>query len=176
MGLISLRELTLGQPNSTEDADVISNFTTLLNLVNGNIDTNNLSSRAGIVGDQLKDANVTYAKLAADVASNLLKHLAGTELRMTGVLSTSDTGVLSPGSDLRLLRTVTHNLGLRTPGNVVLVGGIYGSHVNNPSGASWSQVTDSAAANSCQVQIQNAGDRDLVCSWRGFAIGWGGFS
>lgn len=53
MGTISLQIPQSGQPNSSEDPKVASDLTLLQTLLNGNVDTNNLSASAGIVSSQL---------------------------------------------------------------------------------------------------------------------------
>jgi hypothetical protein len=44
MGIISLQNPQIGQPDTTEDVKVQNNFTTLQTVINGNIDDTNLSS------------------------------------------------------------------------------------------------------------------------------------
>ena len=80
MGQISLRTLTIGLPNATEDPDIVDNFTILQTLVNGNIDTNNLAASAGI----------TLAQLAAVVQQAV--HTSG-DIRATAKAA-ADTGWL----------------------------------------------------------------------------------
>ncbi len=53
MGTIALQVPQLGQSDATEEAKVASDFTALQALLNGNIDTNNLSPTAGITPGQL---------------------------------------------------------------------------------------------------------------------------
>ena len=53
MGSITLSIPTVGQPNSTEDPKIATDLTTIETLVNGNIDSTNLSSTAAIAQTQL---------------------------------------------------------------------------------------------------------------------------
>jgi hypothetical protein len=53
MGQINLGLPIPGQPDSSEEAKIPSDFTIIQTLVNGNLDTNNLSPTAGIVPGQL---------------------------------------------------------------------------------------------------------------------------
>jgi hypothetical protein len=186
MGIITLLRAVLGQPDSSEEPKVITNFNLLEALLNGNLDTANLHPRAGLTGAQIADlaietrhlkaANVTYAKLATDVINSIIRQLTGVEMRLAGPISTTDTGVQQPGSGNRQIKTVTHNLRLVTPANVVLLGQVYNAAINNPAAANWAQVYDGDATNSCQVQIENVSDAASLCVWRGFVLGWGGFN
>lgn len=74
MALINPTLPTIGQPNSTEDQDVINALTTIISAINGGLDAANiadgslttadLAAAAGIVGTQLAAATVTTDKIA----------------------------------------------------------------------------------------------------------------
>lgn len=56
MALISPTLPTIGQPNATEDQDIVNVLTAILGLVNGGLDTANLAAAAGISAAQLSSA------------------------------------------------------------------------------------------------------------------------
>lgn len=53
MGSISLQIPVIGQPASTEDPKIASNFGVIQTAINGDLDTTNLSATAGIVPGQI---------------------------------------------------------------------------------------------------------------------------
>jgi hypothetical protein len=53
MGIISIVQPVIGQPDTTEDVKIQNAFTILQNVINGALDTNNLSSTAGIKFSQI---------------------------------------------------------------------------------------------------------------------------
>ena len=63
MGQISLNLPQIGLNNSTEDAKIPSDFTTLQTVINGNLDTTNISSTAGITDAQLASPGNSFRKL-----------------------------------------------------------------------------------------------------------------
>lgn len=67
MGTISLQVPVSGQPNSTEDPKIASDMTTIQTVINGNIDTNNVSPTAGITATQLA-ANTTICRVHRNAA------------------------------------------------------------------------------------------------------------
>ena len=74
MGTISLSIPVAGQPNSSEDAKIASDLTAIQTLLNGNLDTNNLSSSANIAATQIAGG---FTFLSAAVASTSLTGAAG---------------------------------------------------------------------------------------------------
>lgn len=64
MAIISPTPPTIGQPNSTEDPDVLAYLTALKNLVNGGLDNANIAALAAIAGSKIADASITAAKMA----------------------------------------------------------------------------------------------------------------
>jgi hypothetical protein len=62
MGIISLQNPVIGQPDTTEDVKVQNNFTTLQTVINGNVDDANLKSPNGAVRKLLaSDSNFVTA-------------------------------------------------------------------------------------------------------------------
>jgi hypothetical protein len=53
VGSISLQQPTIGLPDTTEDVKVQNNFTTLQTVINGNLDSTNISPTAAIARSQL---------------------------------------------------------------------------------------------------------------------------
>lgn len=70
MGTISLQIPVLSSPNSVEDPKIISDFTTLQTLVNGNIDQNNVSPTAVFPSANLGVWNVRTLTATSISASN----------------------------------------------------------------------------------------------------------
>lgn len=54
MGIISPTLPTIGQPNATEDVDIVNCLSALLTLVNGSIDNANIAAAAAIAGSKLE--------------------------------------------------------------------------------------------------------------------------
>lgn len=77
MALINPTLPTIGQPNSTEDQDVLNALTTIVAAINGGLDAANitdgslttaeLATAAGIVGGQIADGTLSASKLATAV-------------------------------------------------------------------------------------------------------------
>lgn len=91
MGLISPTLPTLGQPNSTEDVDILDALTQLVNLVNGQLDGANLVAglRAdiGSSADRRRSSNmVTAAEARTSASFGLLT----TPDRVSGIVLSTD--------------------------------------------------------------------------------------
>lgn len=63
MGLISPTLPTSGQDRGSEEIDVLNSLTALVNVINGNLDTNNINGSAGITAAQLATAITQAAGL-----------------------------------------------------------------------------------------------------------------
>ena len=94
MGLINPTLPTVGQPNSTEDVDVLNALTTIRNVINGGLDSANLAAAAGITADQLAAAVAAAAGLSQSGAVRRGKSVIATEESRTntafGLLGTPD--------------------------------------------------------------------------------------
>lgn len=63
MALINPTLPTVGDPNSTEDPDIVSAFGAIVSAINGGLDTTNLASGAGVTDAQLASPNNAATKL-----------------------------------------------------------------------------------------------------------------
>src|SRR5262245_222410 len=107
MAIISPTLPTIGQPNSTEDPDILSALTTIRDEFNGNIDNANIKNTAAIayaklaLGNSIQNSDVkttaaiAYSKLAlansivnADI--NTAAAIAWSKIATTGVIATAD--------------------------------------------------------------------------------------
>lgn len=112
MGLINPTVPTVGQPNATEDVDVLNTLNTIVTLVNGNIDNANIASGAAVAYSKLALANsivnadiasgaaIGYSKLASLSTGQVLLGNAGTPTATTlsGDVTVNATGVTAIGN------------------------------------------------------------------------------
>jgi hypothetical protein len=107
---------TIGQPNSTEDSDIVSAFSTIVSLVNGGLDTANIAplgvgtsnlAANAVTTLKITDANVTRAKLASDALNSFLKLATAADVKAN---FGTDTALYSSATTTSL--TVNHGLGV----------------------------------------------------------------
>ena len=116
MALINPTIPTIGQPNSSEDQDIVNAFNTIVSAINGGLDTANLAAGAGITGAQLAAAaGITASQLATAVqaaaglngaSTRRGRSIIATEEARTdtayGLMATPDrvSGIVMPASGL----------------------------------------------------------------------------
>jgi hypothetical protein len=88
MGTISITLPTIGEPNSTEDADVRAALSTIVTEINGNLDNNNVKAAAGIAFNKL--AALTSTQILVGNGSNV-----ATAVALSGDATLSNAGVLT---------------------------------------------------------------------------------
>lgn len=105
MALINPTLPTIGQPNSTEDVDLLSALSAIIAAINGGLDTANLATAAGVTETQLAAALTTRLGLGSTGRGKSL--IAPTESRSNtayGLLTTPDkVTVTLPSGGLILL-------------------------------------------------------------------------
>lgn len=72
MGTINPSIPTIGQPNSTEDADIRDGMVTIRDEINGNLDNDNIKAAANIAGSKLATNSVAPSKLSNATSGQLL--------------------------------------------------------------------------------------------------------
>ncbi len=118
MGIVNLTLPSIGAPNSTEDADVLSSFIALQNTVNGNLDSANLANDA-VGSAEIANGAVTPAKLATAPRAELNKTTAQGIPRITSTLVSfaeisDNDNLFDPATPTRLT--------IRTPGVYLVTG------------------------------------------------------
>jgi hypothetical protein len=95
MGIISLQNPQIGQPDTTEDVKIQNNFTTLQTVINGNIDSTNLSAATS------QSAGINQSGLTVKGATNIATSQSTVSTTYT-TLSTPDqvAGVVLPTNGL----------------------------------------------------------------------------
>lgn len=111
MGLLTPILPTLGDPNATEDADIVSALTALYGLVNGNLDGANIS---GLDGAKITDGTIAAAELASALAAQLGITAGGTNRRGYSEVLTSQTRAAGAIGDLA---TVGPSVDVTVPAN-----------------------------------------------------------
>ena len=101
MGLITLQVPVVGQPDATEDPKIASDMTILQTLLNGNLDTNNLSPNANITASQLAPGTIPSGTGGlAPVTSSATGTVAMSPGQMLTLTSAGAAGVLPSTSGL----------------------------------------------------------------------------
>ena len=108
MGTISLQIPQANLPNSTEDAKVASDLTTLQTLVNGNIDHNNINASAGILFSQIQNSSWIALSLTTNVGVAAgyytpSSRLQGDTVQLKGTLVNNTGSSFPSGGDIALL-------------------------------------------------------------------------
>jgi len=101
MGTINPAIPTIGQPNSTEDADIRNGMITIRDEINGNLDNDNIKSAANILGSKLATNSVAPSKLTNGTAGQLLiANGSGvvTSTTVTGDVTINSSGVTQIGA------------------------------------------------------------------------------
>lgn len=103
MGSISLQIPVIGQPASTEDPKVASNFGVIQTAINGGLDTTNLSSTANIAQSQINVSTVgtTLATPTRTIATPYIPNATRPTMVYvtvsTNTSATADISIAAPG-------------------------------------------------------------------------------
>lgn len=119
---------SIGQPNATEDPDLLSCLTQILAEFNGNIDASNLKAAAGILGTQLA-STAALDNLGTAIAEALGLNVGSTiRSDYAEVLTSQATGSAGPTD----LATVGPTCAVTVPTNGFVA--VYASAEINPTG------------------------------------------
>ncbi|HEU4975288.1 MAG TPA: hypothetical protein VFT50_09380 [Baekduia sp.] len=138
---------TVGQPNSTEDADIVSAFQAILALVNGGLDDANIANGANIDGAKLLAHSVGTTQIAA-VESAVI---TGSAFTLTPVVYKDVTGRIHFGTD-------EYDLGSSVPAGGTLLTLPVGFRPGATKTGTLMQLTTAGGATPIHVRIGTGGN------------------
>lgn len=91
MGQIALQIPTVGQPNATEDPKIASDFTTIQNVINGNIDHGNLAT--GVVLELATTGTTRKVAWGGPIAANVALDGTASRSKVAGATQAHGLGL-----------------------------------------------------------------------------------